>query len=62
MPEQLTAESVRALAIDSRDRIIFDTEPGFGLRVTPAGTKIFVAQARVNGGRVPSLYGLPSSR
>lgn len=45
-----------------RDRIVFDTTPGFGLRVTPTGTKIFIAQARVAGrkrriaiGRHPAL-------
>jgi integrase len=32
-----------------RDRIVFDTTPGFGIRVTPTGTRIFIAQARVAG-------------
>ena len=32
-----------------RDRIVFDTTPGFGIRVTPNGTRIFIAQARVAG-------------
>ena len=49
MSAQLTAETVRGLVADGRDRIVFDTEAGFGLRITPAGTKIFVAQARVDG-------------
>jgi integrase len=41
---------VAGLPIDGRDRLIFDTrEPGFAVRVTPAGTKIFIAQARVDG-------------
>ena len=34
-----------------RDRIVFDTTPGFGIRVTPKSTKILVAQARVAGGK-----------
>jgi integrase len=46
-----------------RDRILFDSQlSGFGIRTTPAGTKIFVAQAYVNGrkrriglGRHPDL-------
>jgi integrase len=49
MGVQLNADAVRDLAIDGRDRIVFDTEPGFGIRVTPAGSKIFIAQARVAG-------------
>jgi integrase len=32
-----------------RDRIIFDAHPGFGIRIRPTGTKIFIAQARVAG-------------
>jgi integrase len=35
---------------DGGDRIVFDSQvPGLGLRVTPTGTRIFVAQARVGG-------------
>jgi integrase len=32
-----------------RDRIVFDSHPGFAIRVRPSGTKIFIAQARVGG-------------
>src|SRR5262249_5171656 len=32
-----------------RDRLLFDSQPGFGVRVTPTGSKIFIAQARVAG-------------
>src|SRR5215217_1384872 len=49
MPK-LTEAVVEALPVDGRDRIIFDAlAPGFGVRVTPAGRKIFIAQARVRG-------------
>jgi integrase len=48
--QKLTEAVVEALPIDGRDYIIFDSgAPGFGIRVTPAGKKIFVAQARLNG-------------
>jgi integrase len=50
MQDRLTQELVADLPIDGRDRLIFDArQPGFGVRVTPAGTKIFIAQARVDG-------------
>jgi integrase len=42
-------ESLVGSMLPGRDRIVFDTTPGFGLRVTPTGTKIFIAQARVAG-------------
>jgi integrase len=61
MPK-LTEASVASLPAD-RDRILFDSQlSGFGIRTTPAGTKIFVAQTYVNGrkrrvslGRHPDL-------
>src|ERR1043166_1089987 len=50
MRQRLTQEFVDELPIDGRDRLIFDSlVAGFGVRVTPAGTKIFIAQARVKG-------------
>jgi integrase len=63
MRDRITQEMVASLPIDGRDRLIFDTrEPGFAVRVTPAGTKIFIAQARVEGelrrlalGRFPDM-------
>jgi integrase len=63
MQDRLTQELVAALRIDGRDRLVFDARlPGFGVRITPAGTKIFVAQARVEGrlrrvpvGRFPDM-------
>lgn len=49
-PEKFTNAYVESIEIDGRDRIEFDTQaPGFGVRVTPAGRKIFIAQARVGG-------------
>ena len=38
-----------------RDRIVFDSQqPGLGLRITPIGTKIFIAEARVSGASAAS--------
>jgi hypothetical protein len=48
--QKLTEAFVDAQAADGRDRIIFDSQlTSLGLRVTPTGTKIFIAQARVAG-------------
>jgi integrase len=63
MRDRLTQEFVAELAVDGRDRLVFEGRlPGFGVRVTPAGAKIFVAQARVDGrlcrlpvGRFPAM-------
>lgn len=51
MPQiRMTAEAVTALQIDGKDTLYFDTLlKGFGVRVTPSGKKIFIAQRRVNG-------------
>jgi integrase len=47
---KLTEGEVYGLEIDGRDRIVFDAgNSGFGVRITPSGTKIFIAQARVGG-------------
>jgi integrase len=43
---RLTEELVDALPVDGRDRIAFEGG-GFGVRVTPVGRKIFIAQARM---------------
>ena len=61
--QKLTQAVVESLPVDGRDRIIFDTQqPGFGVRVTPAGAKLFIAQARTKGqpqrvrvGRFPEM-------
>jgi integrase len=48
--QRLTQAFVDAQAASGRDRIVFDSQlPGLGLRITPTGTKIFVAQTRVAG-------------
>jgi integrase len=59
----LTQGFVADLPVDGRDRIVFDAmESGFGVRVTPAGAKIFVTHVRVGGelrratlGRFPAV-------
>jgi integrase len=48
--QRLTQAFVDAQAADGSDRIVFDSQlPGLGLRITPTGTRIFLAQARVGG-------------
>ena len=50
MTQRLTQSFVDAQAGDGSDRIVFDSQvSGLGLRITPTGTRIFVAQARVGG-------------
>jgi Arm DNA-binding domain/Phage integrase, N-terminal SAM-like domain len=48
--QRLTQAFVDAAPVTGRDYIVFDSQlSGLGLRITPTGTKIFVAQARVVG-------------
>lgn len=50
--KKLTEDFVESLVPDGRDRIVFDPSmPGFGIRVTAAGQKLFIARARVAGRR-----------
>jgi integrase len=50
MMQKLTETVVNSLAIDGRDYTIFDAAlSGFGVRVTPAGKRIFVARAWASG-------------
>jgi integrase len=50
MPRRLTEAMVTALAATDRDQFLFDsTVPGPAVRITPAGTKIFFAQLRIDG-------------
>src|ERR1700733_11408742 len=48
--QRLTQAFVHGQAANGRDRIVFDSQvPGLGLRITPTGTRIFIAQGRVSG-------------
>ncbi len=52
MSKKLTEAFIESLVADGRDRIVFDlTTPGFGIRVTAAGQKLFIARTRVAGRR-----------
>jgi hypothetical protein len=43
--KKFTGNAIRELAVEGRDRLVFERmTPGFGVRVTPAGNKIFLAQ------------------
>ncbi|KLK90513.1 hypothetical protein AA309_25225 [Microvirga vignae] len=51
-PIKLTKRVVDALAPTDKDRVIFDAElPGFGLKITPSGRKVFLVQYRYPPGR-----------
>jgi integrase len=48
--QRLTQAFVHGHAANGRDRIVFDSQvPGLGLRITPTGTRIYIAQGRVAG-------------
>lgn len=52
MPEKITKRLVDATKPGERDLFVWDTEvKGFGLKVTPAGGKVYVLQYRIDGGR-----------
>jgi integrase len=60
--ERLTDAIIEALPIDGKDRLVFEPGAGFGIRVTPNGAKLFIAQARAGGrprrvsvGRFPDM-------
>jgi integrase len=48
---RLTEEFVAKQKSDGHHRMLFDRQSGFGLRITPAGAKIFIAQVRTNGSK-----------
>jgi integrase len=49
---RLTKRIVDAVRPDAKDRVLFDRDlPGFGLKVTPAGRKVFLFQYRFPPGR-----------
>ncbi len=52
MAHRFTQDLVAGLAPDGRDRLLFDSSlPGFGIRLTPAGRRIWIARAKVDGRR-----------
>ena len=53
MPKiKLTKSAVDTLRSTSRDEVYWDlTLPGFGVKVTPKGRKVFIALYRVRGGK-----------
>src|SRR5687768_18493801 len=47
---KITKGTVDAAHPGARDKFVWDTRtPGFGLKVTPAGSKVFVYQYRLGG-------------
>src|SRR3954465_12557984 len=52
MPKiKLTKSAIDALQPSSRDEVYWDSVlPGFGVKVTPKGRKVFIALYRVRGG------------
>jgi integrase len=55
MQTKLTKRAVDAAQVGSKDSFIWDTEvPGFGLKVTPAGKKLYVLQYRLGGRGTPT--------
>jgi integrase len=58
--QRLTQSFIEAQSGDGRDRIVFDSQvPGFGLRITPIGTKLFIVQARAAGRKRRLTIGMP---
>src|SRR5579864_5754837 len=52
MKTRLTKTAVEAIAPGARDAYAWDaTVPGFGVKVTPAGARIYVLKYRANGGQ-----------
>ena len=55
MKSKITKNLVDRVEPDGKDQFIWDTEiKGFGLKVTPAGSKIYIAQYRVGGRGSPT--------
>jgi hypothetical protein len=49
---RLTKRAVDALLPTDKDQVVFDAElPGFGVKITPAGRKVFLVQYRYPPGR-----------
>lgn len=50
--QKITKKMVDSLSAGDKDKFYWDTElKGFGLKLTPSGTKIYVVQYRLEGGR-----------
>jgi integrase len=55
MQTKLTKRAVDAAQVGAKDSFIWDSEvPGFGLKVTPAGKKLYVLQYRLGGRGTPT--------
>jgi integrase len=55
MAAKITKRTVDAAKPGDRDRFLWDTDPkGFGLKVTPAGNKVYVLQYRMGGRESPA--------
>jgi hypothetical protein len=57
--KKFTDNAIRELPVEGRDRLVFERmTPGFGVRVTPAGKKIFLAQAPRQAGAKRTSVGV----
>jgi hypothetical protein len=57
--KKFTDNAIRELPVEGRDRLVFERmTPGFGVRVTPAGNKIFLAQAPRQAGAKRTSVGV----
>ncbi len=55
---KLTKRAVDALAPTDKDHVVFDAElPGFGIKITPSGRKVFLVQYRYPPGRTGRIRG-----
>ncbi|MCY4547230.1 MAG: Arm DNA-binding domain-containing protein, partial [Defluviicoccus sp.] len=46
----ISKRTVEALAVEDKDAVFWDDKlPGFGVRVYPTGSKVYVVQARLKG-------------
>ena len=57
MKTRLTKTAVEDLVAEPRDRFVWDDRlPGFGVKVTPKGTRIYVFQYRPKHERITRRY------
>src|SRR5437899_11765900 len=55
MADKITKRSVDAEQPGTKDRFVFDNEvKGFGLKITPAGKKVYILQYRMGGRGSPT--------